>query len=34
VPFLRVALGFRGGRTLDELIALFREFASRPRLEN
>ena len=34
VPFLRVALGFRGGRTLDELIALVRELASRPRLEN
>ena len=34
VPFLRVALGFRGGRTLDGLIALFRELASRRRLEN
>ena len=34
VPFLRVALGFRGGRTLDELIVLFRELASRPRLES
>jgi len=32
VPFLRVALGFRGGRTLEGLIALFRELASRPRL--
>jgi hypothetical protein len=34
VPFLRVALGFRGGPTLEGLIALFRELASRPRLEN
>ena len=34
VPFLRVALGFRGGRTLDGLIALFGELASRPRLEH
>ena len=34
VPFLRVALGFRGGRTLAGLIALFRELASRRRLEN
>jgi hypothetical protein len=34
VPFLRVALGYRGGRTLEGLIALFRELASRPRLEN
>jgi hypothetical protein len=34
VPFLRVALGFRGGRTLEGLIALFRELASRRRLEN
>ena len=34
VPFLRVALGFREGRTLEGLIALFRELASRPRLEN
>jgi hypothetical protein len=33
VAFLRVALGFREGRTLDGLIALFRELASRPRLE-
>jgi hypothetical protein len=32
VPFLRVALGFRGGRTLEGLIALFRELASRPRV--
>ena len=34
VPFLRVALGFRGGPTLEGLIALFRELAARPRLEN
>jgi hypothetical protein len=34
VPFLRVALGFRGGPTLAGLIALFRELALRPRLEN
>jgi hypothetical protein len=34
VPFLRVALGFREGTTLQGLIALFRELASRPRLEN
>jgi hypothetical protein len=34
VPFLRVALGFRGGRTLEGLIALFRELASRPALVN
>jgi hypothetical protein len=34
VPFLRVALGYRGGRTLEGLIALFRELASGPRLEN
>jgi hypothetical protein len=34
VPFLRVALGFRGGRTLEGLTALFRELASRRRLEN
>ena len=33
VPFLRVALGFRGGRSLEGLIALFRELASRPGLE-
>jgi hypothetical protein len=33
VPFLRVALGFREGRTLEGLIALFGELASRPRLE-
>jgi hypothetical protein len=33
VPFLRVALGFRKGRTLEGLIALFGELASRPRLE-
>jgi hypothetical protein len=34
LPFLRVALGFRGGRTLEGLIALFRELASRPALVN
>jgi hypothetical protein len=34
LPFLRVALGFRGGRTLDGLIALFQELASRPALVN
>jgi hypothetical protein len=34
VPFLRVALGFRGGRTLEGLITLFRDLASRPRLEH
>jgi hypothetical protein len=33
VPFLRVALGFRKGRTFEGLIALFGELASRPRLE-
>ena len=33
VPFLRVALGFREGRTLQGLITLFGELASRPRLE-
>jgi hypothetical protein len=33
VPFLRVALGFREGRTLDGLIALFGELAWGPRLE-
>ena len=33
LPFLRVALGFREGRTLDGLIALFGELASGPRLE-
>jgi hypothetical protein len=32
LPFLRVALGFRGGRTLDGLIALFQELASCPAL--
>ena len=35
VPFLRVALGFRGGRTVEGLIALFREALHRARrLEN
>jgi len=32
VPFLRVALGFRGGPTLAGLIDLFRELAARPTL--
>jgi hypothetical protein len=34
VPFLRVALGFREGRSLEGLIALFQELASRARLDN
>ena len=34
VPFLRVALGFREGRSLEGLIALFQELASSARLDN